>query len=192
MGREVFRQIARTGGAIMATPNFAFWTSLLNLSGYEVVFCQKESDLQRYRFTIAPSQRLAPCPFCDRLCDTVHQTRTREHIKDLPLGPDAVELAVRVLQFSCTCGHCFTPPVPFLAEGAHATERFLERSAALIRSSDVANAAIFLGVPERTLGDWYYAFLERRPNPTGQPLKVVRRIGIDELAVKKKSSSTSP
>jgi hypothetical protein len=23
-------------------------------------------------------------------------------------------------------------------------------------------------VPERTLGDWYYDFLQRRPNPTGQ------------------------
>jgi hypothetical protein len=26
----------------------------------------------------------------------------------------------------------------------------------LIGTSDVANAAAFLGVPERTLGDWYY------------------------------------
>jgi len=175
----------------MATPTFAFWTSLLSLPGYEVVFCQKESDFQRYRFTVAPSQRLAVCPHCDRLCDTVHQTRTRERIKDLAIGPEAVELNVRVFQFACTCGHCFTPPVPFLAEGAHATERFLERAAALIRTSDVANAAAFLGVPERTLGDWYYAFLGRRPNPTDKPLKVVRRIGIDELAVKKNSSGTS-
>ena len=56
----------------------------------------------------------------------------------------------------------------------------------LIRTSDVANAAAFLGVPERTLADWYYDFLQRRPNPTGKPLKVVRRMGIDELKVKKK------
>jgi transposase len=43
-----------------------------------------------------------------------------------------------------------------------------------------------LGVPERTLGDWYYNFLQRRPNPGGQPLQMVRRLGIDELALKKK------
>jgi hypothetical protein len=42
-----------------------------------------------------------------------------------------------------------------------------------------------LGVPERTLGDWYYNFLQRRPNPGGQPLQMVRRLGIDELALKK-------
>ncbi len=170
----------------MTTPTFAFWTSLLSLPGYEVLFCQKDGDLQRYRFTVAPSQRLGVCPHCGHACDTVHQTRTREHIKDLPIGAESVELNVRVFQFDCSCGHCFTPPVPFLAEGAHATERFLERAAALIRTSDVANAAAFLGVPERTLADWYYDFLQRRPNPTGTPPKVVRRIGIDELALKKK------
>jgi transposase len=170
----------------MTTPTFAVWTSLLNLPGYEVLFCQKESDLQLYRITVAPAQRLGVCPHCGHACDTVHQTRTREPIKDLSIGAESVQLSVRVHQFQCDCGHCFTPPIPFLAEGSHATERFLERAAALIRTSDVANAAAFLGVPERTLADWYYDFLQRRPHPTGTPPKVVRRIGIDELALKKK------
>jgi len=170
----------------VTTPTFAVWTSLLNLPGYEVLFCQKESDLQLYRITVAPAQRLGVCPHCGHACDTVHQTRTREPIKDLSIGAESVQLSVRVHQFQCDCGHCFTPPIPFLAEGSHATERFLERAAALIRTSDVANAAAFLGVPERTLADWYYDFLQRRPHPTGTPPKVVRRIGIDELALKKK------
>src|SRR5271154_1959072 len=170
----------------MTTPTFAFWTSVLALPGYEVVYGQKENDLHCYRFTVAPTQRLGVCPFCGHVSETVHQTRTRERIKDLAIGAEAVELNVRVLQFECSCGHCFTPPIPFLAEGSHATERFLKRAAELIRTSDVANAAAFLGVPERTLADWYYDLLQRRPNPTDTPLKVVRRIGIDELALKKK------
>jgi len=174
----------------VTTSTFAFWTTLLGLSEYEVVYCLKESDLQRYSITVAPTRRLGVCPHCGQLSDNVHQTRTREHIKDLSIGADSVELKVRVLQYECTCGHCFTPPIPFLAEGSHATERFLERAATLIRTSDVANAAAFLGVPERTLGDWYYDFLQRRPNPTAKALKVVRRIGIDELALKKNISST--
>jgi transposase len=170
----------------MTNATFAFWTSVLSLPGYEVLFCQKESDLQRYRLTVAPTQRLAVCPHCGHACDNVHQTRTREHIKDLSIGAQSVELNVRVHQFECDCGRCFTPAIPFLAEGSHATERFLERAAELIRVSDVANAAAFLGVPERTLADWYYDFLQRRPNPTGAPPKVVKRIGIDELSLKKK------
>src|SRR5947209_659053 len=170
----------------MPSPTFAFWTQVLDLPDYEVVYCQKESDLQRYRLTVAPKQRLGICPHCGKVSDTIHQTRTREHIKDLSIGKESVELNVRVLQFECDCGQHFTPAVPFLAEGAHATERFLERAAQLIRTSDVANAAAFLGVPERTLGNWYYDYLQRRQKPGGQNLKVVRRLGIDELAVKKK------
>jgi transposase len=169
----------------MANPTFAFWTELLALPDYEVVYCQKESDLQRYRITVAPTHRLAVCPHCGKVSDTVHQTRTRDHIKDLSIGKESVELNVRVLQFECVCGRHFTPAIPFLADGAHATDRFLERAAQLIRTSDVANAAAFLGVPERTLGDWYYDFLQRRPHPSGQQLKPVRRLGIDELSLKK-------
>jgi transposase len=170
----------------MTTPTFAFWTQLLALPDYEVVYCQKDSDLQRYCFTVAPTKRLGVCPHCGTVSDTIHQTRTREHIKDLSIGTESVELKVRVLQFACVCGQHFTPAVSFLAEGAHATERFLERAAQLIRTSDVANAAAFLGVPERTLGDWYYDYLQRRPHPGGQKLQPIRRLGIDELSLKKK------
>jgi hypothetical protein len=56
----------------------------------------------------------------------------------------------------------------------------------------VSNAAAFLGVSERTLGDWYYAYLQQRPRPDDRPLKPVRRIGIDELSLKKSTASTSP
>ena len=176
----------------MTAPTLAFWTHLLCLPDYEVVSCQKEGDLQRYRLTVAPKNRLGVCPHCGKVSDTIHQTRTREHIKDLSISTESVELNVRVLQFACVCGQFFTPPILFLAEGAHATERFLERAAQLIRTSDVANAAAFLGVPERTLGDWYYDYLQQRPHPSGQKLKPVRRLGIDELSLKKKSSTTSP
>jgi transposase len=170
----------------MTAAPFTFWTELLDLPDYEVVYCQKESDLQRYRITLRPKQRLGVCPACGKISDTIHQTRTREHIKDLSIGKESVELNIRVLQFECACGQHFTPAVPFLAEGAHATERFLQRAAQLIRSTDLANAAAFLDVPERTLADWYYDYLQRRPHPSGQQLKPVRRLGIDELALKKK------
>ena len=171
----------------------SFWTELLRLPDYEVVFCQEESDLRRYRFTVAPKHRIGVCPHCKKTSEDVHQTRTREGIKDLSVSKYAVELNVRILQFDCEhCGQAFTPAVPFLAERAHATERFLERAAELIRTSDLANAARFLGVPERTLGDWYYDYVQRRPNQNGQELKPVRHLGIDELSLKKNIGSLSP
>ena len=123
----------------------------------------------------------------------MHQTRTRERIQDLPISGYAVELKVRVCQFMCErCQAAFTPATPFLAEGAHATERFLERAAELIRSSDMANVAKFFGLAEQTLGRWYYDFVERRRIVSNEVLKPVRRIGIDELSLKKNIDNSSP
>jgi transposase len=123
----------------------------------------------------------------------VKQRRTREHIEDLPVGCNAVELKVRVDQYECTqCQRCFTPPIPFLAEGAHATERFMERAARLIRKSDIASAAQLLGVAEKTLENWYYDYVERQQRqPSAAPAKPIHRLGIDELSLKKSIGNSS-
>jgi len=177
----------------MTGQSLEFWTRLLRLTDFDVVHCDEDSTEKRYCFTVAPQHRIGVCPHCQRVSEEVHQTRTREAIKDLPLSNYAVELKVRVPQFACErCGCTFTPPIPFLSEGAHATERFLERSAELIRNSDVANAAAFYGVPERTLGTWYYDYLQCRQAACAQPPKPTRRIGIDELSLKKNIGSSSP
>ena len=74
-----------------------------------------------------------------------------------------------------------------LAEGAHATERFLERLAELATHSDVSAAARFLGVAEKTAERWYYGFLERRREGAGGgPVAGAARLGIDELVFKKR------
>ena len=70
---------------------------------------------------------------------------------DLPLGGWRTDLVVRLWQFACgACGRHFTPRHAALAEGAHATERFLDRLAAWATHGDVAAAARFPGVAERT------------------------------------------
>jgi transposase len=174
----------------MAGQSLAFWTALLQLPNYVVAHCQEES--QRYSFTVTPEQRIGVCPHCNHASKEVRQTRTRARIQDLPISDYAVELKVRVCQFWCERCQCnFTPPVPFLFEGAHATERFLARAADLIRMGDVANAATFLGVPEQTLGRWYYDYVQRRQVVSEQPLKPIKRIGIDELSLKKNIASSS-
>ena len=163
------------------------------MPGYEVVSSQCEPDFPRYCFTLLPTHSVGVCPHCHQPSDAIHQTRSREHVKDLSLSKYAVELIVRVHQFECLhCGQFFTPAIPFLADGAHATERFLEYAARLIRTSDLANTAAVLGVPERTLANWYYDYLQRRPAPAGQKVKPVRHLGIDEIALKKKTSATPP
>ena len=175
----------------MAEIPLTAWTLLLRLPDYEVLHFREESALSLYRFSVGPKHRVGVCPHCGKTCDRVHQTRTRARIKDLPLSGFGVELEVRVPQYECErCHKTFTPPVPFLFEGAHATERFLEQAAELVRSSDLANAAAFVGLPEWTLADWYYDYLQRRTAASARPARPIRRIGIDELSLKKNTDST--
>jgi transposase len=177
----------------MAGQSLEFWTRLLHLPGFVVVHCQEELQPSRYCLTVAAEHRIGVCPHCNTACTEVHQTRTREGIVDLPISGYAVELKLRACQFLCErCDAAFTPEVPFLAEGAHATERFLERAAVLIRSSDMANVAKFFGLAEQTLARWYYDYVERRRVAPGEPLKPITRIGIDELSLKKNIGSSSP
>jgi transposase len=111
-------------------------------------------------------------------------------VRDLPVGPQAIELVIRTYQYSCpSCNHFFTPGSTVFAPGAHATERFLGQAARLIRFSDIANAAAFFGVPEKTLERWYYDYVERqRQTPPTVP-RPIKQIGIDELQLTRGSGS---
>jgi transposase len=168
-----------------------FWTQLLHLDGFRVVHIRKDTPDDPVRLTVTPTTPLGICPQCHHACDAIHRRWDSDPVKDLPLGPQTVALIVRTYQFGCPhCGRFFTPATAALAHGAHATERFLEQAARLIRFSDIANAAAFLGVPEKTLEHWYYDYVERQrqaPAPTLQP---IRQLGIDELTLKKKPASS--
>ncbi len=172
---------------------FSFWTDLLDLPGFIVVNLEEDVALNRYVFTLTPQHQLGVCPKCSKPSDTVKQRRTWDEIVDLPIGSRAVELIVRVNQFECeSCGQCFTPPIDFLSDGAHATERLLKRAAELVRHSDVSNAAQFFRIPEKNLERWYYDYVERHQQQMAEsPRGTIRRIGIDELSLKKDIDSSS-
>jgi transposase len=107
-------------------------------------------------------------------------------MRDLPIGPQAVNLIVRTPQLSCDrCGSYFTPSYPAIAPGAHATERFLEQAARRIRFSDIAHVAAFFAVPPNRLARWYYDSVERPQQTPPATLKPITSIGIDELSLKK-------
>jgi len=171
-----------------------FWTDLLDLPGFVVVHVQEDTTQQRCRLTLTPQHAIGVCPQCGKPTDAVKQCRNRDDVADLPIGTRAVVLTVRVGQFECPrCEQCFTPPIDFLADGAHATERLLERAAELIRSADVSNAARFFRIPEKTLERWYYDYVERKQRQAATTVTgPIRRIGIDELSLKKDTDSSSP
>lgn len=108
------------------------------------------------RLTVLPQWPVAVCPHCGQVRTQVQQTRAWAGVEDLPLTDQAGELCVRVAQcWGTDCQRAFTPALPTVAEGAHATERFLACAAELIRPGEVARAAAFLRVPAQSLERGY-------------------------------------
>src|SRR5215218_7134486 len=168
------------------------WTEQVRLEGYKVISQRRDTPSDPVRLTLAATREVALCPHCSRPSDAVHRRSDSDPIRDLPHGPQAVELILRSAQFRCErCERFFTPPCPHVAPGAHATERFLEQAARLIRFADVANAAAFLGVPEKTLQRWYYDHAQRqRDNSPATAAQPIKSLGIDELSLKKSTGSS--
>ena len=168
------------------------WTAALNLPGYEVVDYAAEPGQGVRRFSVAPTHGVGLCPDCGRACQSFRQKRWIEQVQDLPLGGRPVQLKVRVFQYECEpCGCIWTPPSPIVAPGTWATCRLVERAAELVRHSDVANAACFFGLPEKTLERWYYNYLERDRSGSAAAAPI-RALGIDELSLKKSAASSWP
>jgi transposase len=167
------------------------WNRQLRLDGLKVVHERRDTPSDPIRLTVVPTFTVGLCPHCQRPTDKVHRRLDSDSIRDLPHGPQAVELILHWPQFHCEdCDRYFTPCWPGIAPGAHATERFLEQAAKLIRISDIANTAVFLGVPEKTLERWYYDYVERKTKAPTEGLKPIKSLGIDELSLKKSTGSS--
>jgi transposase len=165
-----------------------FWTQLLHLDGFQVVHLDQGTPAEPIRLTLIPNLPLGVCPQCHHCCDAIHRHSESDPIRDLPFGPQAIELVIRTYQYCCPeCHRFFTPAATVFAPGTHATERFLEQAARLIRFSDIANAAAFFGVPEKTLERWYYDYVERQRQTPPTAFKPIKQLGIDELKFSKGS-----
>jgi transposase len=169
------------------------WTTALNLPEYEVVhYAQREATRH---FSVVPRESVELCPDCSKPTERVHQKRWIEDVADLPLGNQPVRLKVRVFQYECKhCGRHFTPKSLLFTPGlgAKATARLIGKAAELIKRADVAGAAAFYQIPEKTLERWYYEWVElenqvQEENESTQP---IRSLGLDELSMKKNIASS--
>jgi transposase len=166
-------------------------TGLLDLDGFEVVEAAHDRGKKIRRLTVVATDAAGLCPHCGAVTGERHACHDRE-VVDLPLGGCKTQLVVRGWQFRCEgCGKFFTPRRPALAEGAHATERFLERLAELASHGDVSAAARFFALPEKTAERWYYDHLERLRQEPPKDLQPVRSLGIDELSLKKGAGNSA-
>ncbi len=166
-------------------------TSRVDLDEFEVVEATRDRGSKLRQFTLVPNVIVGLCPHCSGVSDERHLCHDRV-IADLPMGGCRTELVVRMWQFRCSrCDKFFTPGLAALAEGAHATERLLERLADLASRGDLTTAAGFFGIPEKTAEGWYYDYLERKRKDPSPHLQPVRSLGIDELSLKKYTGNSA-
>lgn len=176
--------------AIAGPAELAGMSSLLSLDEFEIVECTRDLAERLCVFTIVPTTAVGLCPHCRGVSDERHLCRDRV-ISDLPMGGWRTELVVRLWQFRCkTCDRFFTPGFAALAEGAHATERLLERLAEVVDQSDVSSAARFFRLAEKTAEQWYYGHVERKRSRPRPQLMPIRSLGIDELSLKKDTANS--
>ena len=57
--------------------------------------------------------------------------------------------------------------------------------------SDVANAAVFFEIPEKTLERWYYDYVECQKTAADDSGQPIGSLGIDELSLKKSTVNSS-
>jgi transposase len=170
---------------------FVTLTSLLDLNEFEVVEATWDRPAKLRRLTLLPTTAVGLCPDCHQPTDQRHLCHDRV-VTDLPMGGQRVELRVRLWQFHCDgCKKFFTPRFAALAEGAHATERLLEKLSELASHGDISAAARFFAIPEKTAEGWYYPYLERKSREPAPHLQPVRSLGIDELSLKKDSGNSA-
>ena len=125
------------------------WTELLDLDGFEVADVASDRAGKLRRLTVIATLLAELCPHCGRACGERHACHDRE-VMDLPLGGWKTQLVMRLFQFRCErCDKFFTPRHPALAEGAHATERFLERLAEYATTATFRRRRGSWGLPKR-------------------------------------------
>lgn len=160
-------------------------TALLGLDEFEVVEFTQDRKAEVVRFTVVPKVREGLCPHCRTLCAKRHCTGDYD-VLDLPTWGCRTELIVRAPQYRCeTCHQFFTPRYAAIAEGMHATVRLLERLGQFVKHGDVAGAATFFGIPEKTAERWYYEYVAHH-RVARSAVKPITCLGIDELSVKKR------
>ena len=166
-------------------------TSLLDFDEFEVVEATWDRQAKVRHLTLVPKTSVGLCPHCSQPTDQRHVCHDRT-VADLPMGGQRVELLVRLWQFHCRgCKKFFTPRFAALANGAHGTERLLEKLSELASHGDISSAARFFAIPEKTAEGWYYAHLERKRREPSGHLQPVRSLGIDELSLKKDSGNSA-
>lgn len=135
-------------------------------------------------WVIERPRRALRCPICESSRVRKSGTSSVRDLKTLPVGAKGVTLRVTITRLFCVlCKVTLAEECP-LAEGKRQYTKALERYAVMLcRAMTILDVAKHLGLAWDTVKGMEKRYLKRRFDPP--PLRAVRRVAIDEIAVRK-------
>ena len=158
-------------------------TRLLGLPELRVVQLECAEWWGRLIVQCVPVAPTAPCPTCRQATARLHQV-ARRSVRDLPWGRHACYLDLLVRRFWCPrCRRPFTEALEAVAPYARLTRRYTAQVLAACRDTPLQQVARREDLGYKVVQRAYYQAVATEL--AAQPPPVVRRLGIDEIALKK-------
>jgi len=159
-------------------------THLLNLPEMMVTGMEYDAHLDYLTLFCDHAHAVAICPSCGTPSQQVHQYRQRR-VRDLALCGYRCYLEFSARRFKCQpCGRRFTEVLPWLARGARLTQRYASYVFTQCRATTLQAVKEREQLGYKTVEALYYRFARQRATTT--ETEAVRRLGIDEIALKKR------
>ena len=158
-------------------------TRLLGLPELRVVQLECAEWLGRLVVQCVPVAPTAACPTCGRATARLHQVQRRA-VRDLPWSRYTCYLELLVRRFWCPwCARPFTEALEAVAPYARLTRRYAAQVVAACRDTTLQQVARHEDLGYKVVQRAYYQAVATAL--AAQPPPLVRRLGIDEIALKK-------
>lgn len=158
-------------------------TYVLDLPEFTVTGLEYDAHLDLLLVVCHPRYDLAVCPTCDTVSAQVHDRKER-WVRDVPWAGKRCTLVLPARRFTCArCRRPFTERLASVAPLARYTRRYEQYLFEACRGATIQAVHHREGLGYKAVeGVYYRVAVQRHRTPA---LTTVRRLGIDEIALKK-------
>jgi len=158
-------------------------TALLDLPEVTVTSLEYDAHLDLLLVVCQPYYDVAVCPTCDTVSAQVHDRKER-WVRDLAWAGKRCALVFPARRFQCErCRRPFTERLAAIAPHARSTRRYEDDLFEQCRGTTIQAVHRREGLGYKAVEGVYYRLAAQRHSTP--PLDAVRRLGIDEIALKK-------
>jgi len=158
-------------------------TRLLGLAEFVVTRVEYDDRLDCVMVLCAHAHDVAACPACGTLSSRPQQYATRT-VRDLSVAGQSCRLECSRRRFKCAvCGQPFTEVLAAIAPQARCTRRYEQYRFAPCRGSTLQDVARRERLGYKTVAGLSYRLAAH--HEAANDMALVRRLGIDEIALKK-------